>query len=126
MRNMSFALTTQQMRAHTKTVTRRIAWLTLKPGDYLQAVVKCQGLKKGERIEKIGILGVLSVRRERLDRLTTDLAYGVEEVCKEGFAEDPRLRWPSEFVAFFCSTHRPCEPSWEVTRIEFEHLGDSE
>jgi hypothetical protein len=53
-RNISFALTTAQVRARTKTVTRRVGWTFLKPGDLLQPVVKCRGLKKGERVEKIG------------------------------------------------------------------------
>jgi len=50
MRNMSFFLTTDQIRNKTKTVTRRDGWLFLKPGDIVQACVKCQGLKKGEKI----------------------------------------------------------------------------
>jgi len=34
-RNISFALTTQQVRNRTKTVTRRAGWLFLKAGDIL-------------------------------------------------------------------------------------------
>src|SRR4051812_15043835 len=53
-RNMSFALTTAQVRARTKTVTRRGGWLFAKVGDVVQPVVKSQGIKKGEHVEKIG------------------------------------------------------------------------
>lgn len=46
-RNMSFTLTIEQMRARTKTVTRRKGWAFLKPGDLVWAVVKGMGLKPG-------------------------------------------------------------------------------
>ena len=64
MRNMSFMLTTAQIRAGTKTVTRRLGWKFLKPGDRLMACVKCQGLGKGGKIEKIREIEVVSVRQE--------------------------------------------------------------
>jgi hypothetical protein len=121
MRNMSFALTTPQILAGTKTVTRRLGWEKLKAGDLIRPVKKGMGLKPGEKVEVLrDPLRVVSVRRERLDRLTTDLGYGFAEVAAEGFGEHPTYRWPSEFVKFFCSTHRPCEPGWTVTRVEFE------
>jgi hypothetical protein len=46
-RRMSFFLTTAQVLAHTKTVTRRDAgkWTTLKAGDKIVAIEKGQGLK---------------------------------------------------------------------------------
>jgi len=53
MRNISFFLTTDQVQTKTKTVTRRHGWWHLKQDEILQAVVKCQGLKKGEKIDKI-------------------------------------------------------------------------
>lgn len=42
-RNMSFSLTTQQMRDRTKTVTRRKGWEFLRTGDIVNACVKCMG-----------------------------------------------------------------------------------
>lgn len=69
MRNMSFALTAEQIRNRTKTVTRRLRWFRLKPGALLQPVLKSQGLKKGEHVEKIcGHIRVVGVRREPLWR----------------------------------------------------------
>ncbi len=53
MRNMSFAMTTEQVRNQTKSVTRRFGWWFLKPGDEVQPVVKGMGLKKGDQIEKV-------------------------------------------------------------------------
>ena len=123
MRNMSFALTTEQLLDGRKTVTRRLGWEKLKPGELVQPVRKCMGLKKGEKLEKLGPpIRIVSVRRERLDLMNDDVRYGLEECRREGFGDHPIYRWPSEFVNFFCSTHRPCEPTWHVTRIEFERL----
>jgi hypothetical protein len=51
-RNMSFMLTTEQVRNQTKDVTRRLKWLFLKSGDILNAVVKGIGLKKGETVKR--------------------------------------------------------------------------
>lgn len=120
MRNMSFALTTPQILAGTKTVTRRLGWEKLKAGDLIRPVKKCMGLKKGELIQPLrGPLTVVSVRRERLSLLMEDLDYGFAETAAEGFGEHPVYRWPSEFVKFFCDTHRPCTPDFLITRIEF-------
>lgn len=135
MRNISFALTTEQIRKQTKTVTRRIGSEFLKHGDLLQPVEKCQGLKNGERMTKIGgPIRVVSVRREPLS------AIQKPDVIREGF---PNLT-AAEFVDFFCRNNRiqfwpelgergyphrrsrPCQPSDEVTRIEFEDVKGAE
>jgi hypothetical protein len=42
-------MTTEQFRTGQKTVTLRLGWVNLKPGDVLMGVEKCQGLRKGER-----------------------------------------------------------------------------
>lgn len=85
MRNISFAMTTQQIRDRTKTVTRRLGWKTLRQGEVLNAVVKCQGLKKGEKIEKLATIRVTDVRGQFLDRLTADLDYGFTETTKHAY-----------------------------------------
>lgn len=127
MRNMSFALTADQIRARTKTVTRRMGWRGLKAGDLIQPVKKRMGLKPGERIEPIGEpLRVISVRREPLGLLTDRVDYGFAECALEGFGDHPVYRWPSEFVAMFCGTHKGCTPASEVTRIEFAYSSLSE
>lgn len=111
MRNISYALTTPQFRARTKDVTRRIGWWNLKPGDTLMGCEKCQGLKKGETINRLGPIRVVSVRKERLDAITQD------DVIREGFPG-----WtPETFVSFFCK-HNGCLPETIVNRIEFEYL----
>ena len=66
MKSMSFMLTRQAVIDRTKTVTRRLGWDNLKPGDRLYAVTKAMGLKKGEKQERLGVIEVVSVRREEL------------------------------------------------------------
>lgn len=117
MRYISYALTTRQVRDHTKDVTRRLGWRTLKPGTLLQPAVKCQGLKKGERIEPIGgPIRVVSVKQESLLELVANEEYGKAECAREGF---PELS-PREFVEMFCR-HNGCAPATVVTRIEFAY-----
>jgi hypothetical protein len=122
-RNMSFALTTPQILDRSKTVTRRLGWEALKPGTLVQAVEKAQGLKKGETVRKLAVIRATDVRREPLSRLIDDLDYGLAEVAKEGFGDHPWVQGSAHgFVELFCNANRPCEPSWTVTRIEFEYV----
>lgn len=117
-RNMSFALTTKQMRARIKTVTRRMGWLDLKPGDVVQAVVKSQGLKKGEKVEKLELLKIQETEREPLNTICADLEYGVAEMEREGF---PGMD-PADFLVMFCDSHKGCKPDSYITRIQFSFL----
>lgn len=121
-RNISFKLTTRQVRDRSKDVTRRLGWLDLVAGQELRACVQCQGLRKGQRIEELAIIRVVSVQREPLRRMTDDVEYGFEEIRREGFADDPNLQWPSVWVPWFCGSHRGCTPESEVTRIEFAYV----
>lgn len=117
---MSFALTTPQVMEGTKTVTRRLGWLHLKPGDQLRPVRKCMGLKPGEKLDVLrDPITVVSVRREPLSAMTDSVEYGLLECELEGFGNHPDYRWPSQFVAMFCATHKGCTPETIVTRIEF-------
>lgn len=118
MRNISFALTTPQFLDGTKDVTRRVGWLDLAPGNELCAVRKGQGLKKGEKVERLGMIRVISVRQEQLAQMTRDPEYGRSECKREGF---PAMT-PGEFIDFFCRGHRGAWPDKWVTRIEFERL----
>ena len=117
MRNISFMLTQEQFRNRTKTVTRRLRWKYLQPGDVLMGCEKCQGLGKGGQIVRMGAIKVLTVRRERLDCMITDRAYGLLEVRLEGF---PGIT-PEEFIEFFCR-HNKVRPDQVVTRIWYEYL----
>lgn len=109
-RNMAFSHTTAQFLDGAKTVTRRLGWRDLEPGDVLCAVRKSRGLRKGETVERIGRFAVVSVRSERLDSITA------EDVIREGFDMTPEV-----FVAMFCEMNG-CRPDEIVQRIEFVRI----
>lgn len=109
---MSFALTTEQILNQTKTVTRRNGWKTLKAGDLIQPVVKCMGLKKGEKQQLIGKpIKVIGVSSQKLYQIT------FEDVRHEGF---PSLSQEG-FIEMYCKANK-CTRKQTVTRIEFEYL----
>ncbi len=110
-RNMSFFITTKQVRNKTKTVTRRLGWKFLKVGDILNAVEKCQGLKKGEKVKKICQIQTLKTNWQKLHFMTW------AECKKEGFPEMS----PDEFVTMFCKMNK-CDPWTEVNRVEFGYI----
>ena len=110
-RNMSFAMTTAQFLACTKTVTRRTGWLFLKPGDTVMGVEKGQGIPKGGKVKRLGLVRIVSVRRERLNAITQD------DVVKEGYP----LMMCEEFIAMYCD-HNKAKSTDTVTRIEFDYL----
>jgi len=118
-RNMSFALTTDQIQNRTKTVTRRIGWGVLNCGDIVNACVKCMGLKPGEKIERLGQIRIVSTRIEPLSRMVKNPEYGAIEAVKEGFPG-----WTGDqFVDMFLDHMSPKFGSDTlVNRIEFEYL----
>lgn len=110
-RLMSVALTEEQVRNRTKTVTRRLGWRFLEPGDRLTLCRKVMGRKAGEPLVRIADVEVVGVRRE----LLRDIEPG--DVAREGFAD-----WTcGQFIYFFCE-HMACEPWTTVTRIEWRYL----
>ncbi|WP_136443665.1 ASCH domain-containing protein [Pacificoceanicola onchidii] len=110
-RNMSFALTLNQVRNREKDVTRRFGWWFLKPGDVVNAVEKGMGLKPGEKIKRICQIEIVSIRAEPLNVITH------EDCAREGF---PDFR-PADFVAMLTS-HYGCPDDKQVNRIEFRYL----
>ena len=114
MRNISFSMTTEAFKNRQKTVTRRLGWKNLKPGEILMGCEKCQGLKKGEKVKKLGAIRVVKVDREPLDDVRL---YGRDECIKEGFPDLTTY----EFVSMFAE-HNKCDYGRYVTRIEFEYL----
>lgn len=113
MRNMSFSITTKQMYAETKDVTRRLGWWNLKAGDTVMAVEKGMGLKKGEKVKRIYPIEIVSVSREPLQYITA------AEVVREGF---PELSIRG-FMTMFMKSHKGCKPETMVNRIEFKKVG---
>ena len=116
MRNMSFAMTTEQVRNQTKTVTRRFGWWFLKPGDVVQPVEKGMGLKKGEKVKKIGPpIRIVRVRREMVGYVTK------AECVLEGFPKMTR----GEFIRLLTDDFRKATGISQVNRIEFEYLNEN-
>ena len=110
-RNISFAMTTQQFRDRTKDVTRWLGWWTTKPGDVLCGVEKGMGLKKGEKVVRLGLIEVVSARSEPLDSITA------EDVVREGFPDWTR----EQFIEFFMAGHK-CHRLTIVRRLEYKYL----
>ncbi len=110
-RNMSFSMTTEPFRARSKTVTRRFGWWFLMPGDVVCGVERSRGLKKGERVVRLGLIRIVSTRAEPLNAITA------AELVLEGLPETS----PRAFVDRLCARCQvpPDEP---VNRIEFEYL----
>lgn len=111
-RNMSFAMTTEQFKNKTKTVTRRFGWNFLKPGDIVCGVEKSMGLQKGEKIKKLGLIRIVSIRREPLDAITK------EDCAKEGFPD----YFPENFVDMIQDHYGGIRPDTPINRIEFEYI----
>ena len=120
MRNMSFAMTTPQIRNESKTVTRRFGWYFLKKGDQLKPVEKCQGLRRGEKVKYILPTGrcieVVSAKKEPLSLI--DQA----DCVKEGF---PDLT-PKEFIQMLIDHNKPkkLSPFIDCNRIEFKYVDE--
>ena len=110
-RNMSFAMTTEQVNNRTKDVTRRFGWLFLRPGDKVCAVEKSMGLQKGEKIKRLCMIEIVSVRQEPLMAITQD------DVIREGFPD-----WTPEQFVLMLVGHYGVDPWEHVNRIEFKYL----
>lgn len=110
-RNMSFMLTSDQIRKRTKTVTRRLGWWFLKPGDILNACEKCMGLKKGEKVNKLCQIEIISCKNISL----SPMSYA--ECSREGFPD----MHPSEFIQMFRKEMK-CGLNSRVNRIEFRYI----
>lgn len=108
---MSVSLTEQAVVERRKTVTRRLGWTFLKPGDRLTLCRKVMGRKPGEQLVRLAEVEVVDVHIGPLWVVTP------QDVVREGFD-----RWtPAEFIAFFTG-HMRCESWTRVTRIEWRYL----
>ena len=132
---MSVSYTEQAVRDRRKTVTRRLGWRFLKPGDRLTLCRKVMGRKKGERLERIAEVEVTGVRREPLMAITDEeidreAVPLVDEHGHERFDEvwiPDGGRWSEAkpatwaWVSWF-AFEMGCLPETEVTRIEWRYL----
>lgn len=110
-RNMSCAMTTDQVRAKTKDLTRRFGWWFLKAGDVVNLVEKSMGLKPGQKVKHLAQVRIVSTRPEPLNAITQS------DVTREGFPD-----WtPAQFVQMLVD-HYGVDPKETVNRIEFQYL----
>jgi hypothetical protein len=118
MRNISFSATKKQIQEQTKTVTRRVGWWFLKPGDRLCGIEKAQGLKKGEKIKRISPIEIVSVKSEMIYDLLDNPEYFKEEMIKEGF---PGMS-VEEFFKLFMKLNDFDYTEEPYNRIEFRYI----
>jgi hypothetical protein len=125
-RLMSVSLTEAAVVDRRKTVTRRLGWLMLKPGDRLTLCRKVMGRRNGEPLVRLAEVEVVSVRREPLWNITE------KDVKREGVHVGPfddRFEgWyssgaptPEAWVQWFCE-EMDVRPDTEVTRIEWRYI----
>lgn len=132
-RNMSFRLTTGPFLDGSKDVTRRLGWTNLKAGEHFMGVKQAQGLKKGEKVQRLGERVCIRNDPEplgdiirfpyrtplwgrKLDREPL-FASWKSETAREGF---PDLT-PHQFVEMFCREMK-CTRKTIVNRIEFARV----
>lgn len=134
---MSVSHTEAAVVARTKTVTRRLGWLFLKPGDRLTLCRKVMGRKPGEPLVRLAEVEVVSVRREPILAMTED---DVRRECvplrdrwgDERFDETwipdggrfPEDAQPtvSSWVTWFCGEFGLRPYLDDVTRIEWRYV----
>lgn len=123
-RRMSVALTIPQVRAHTKTVTRRHhnTWTRLQAGDRLLLIEKGQGLPQGEQQVVICEVEVVDVRVEPLGLVDAG------ELVAEGFPDSN----PGEWRHWWAAGHgwgRHLDPALvddvPCRRIEWRYLDEA-
>lgn len=114
-RLMSVFYTQDAVRARQKTVTRRLGWRFAKPGDRVTLCVKVRGRRRGESLQRLAEVEIVSVRREALN----DIRPG--DIIREGFASSAGYAADRErFMRAFA--RMGAGPDTEVTRIEWRYL----
>lgn len=112
---MSVSHTADAVIARQKTVTRRLGWRFLKPGDRLTLCRKVMGRRRGEPLERLAEVEVVDIRRERLD----DISPG--DIIREGFATPAGFAADRErFIDLFRDVIG-AGPATIVTRIEWRY-----
>ncbi len=104
-------MTTEQIKNKTKDITRRFGWWFLKPGDRVCAVEKGQGLKKGEKINRLKVIEIVSTRAEPLNAITK------ADCIREGFPEMTPVEFINMMIIYY-----GIKPDKIVNRIEFKYI----
>lgn len=129
-RLMAVSLTEASVMDRTKTVTRRLGWRHLRPGDRLTLCRKVMGRRRAdgtvEPLVRLAEVEVVDVRRDKLWAITDD------EIAREAVLDQPWVEvyvdsgqpTPQAWVWWYCEQFG-VQPDAEVTRIEWRYL-DSE
>lgn len=112
--NISFFYTTQQIIDETKTETTRRGWDRAKVGLILDTCRKCQGLKKGQHVEKLKKIRITKV--EPIEARPEN--YTQADVNAERFPELTPDSFFKEILQGKCKV-KLGEP---VKRITFEYI----
>lgn len=115
-RLMSVSFTEGAVRARRKTVTRRLGWRFLQPGQHVTLCRKVMGRRAGEPLERIAEVEIVSVRREPLAAITAG------DIIREGFATAAGYRADRERFLSLFRDHMKAGPETIVTRIEWRYL----
>lgn len=116
-RHMSFTMTRDAVLSQQKTVTRRLGWAFLRPGDLFVPVERVHVKKGKHHVVLWPLCRCVSNRPEHLDELLWYPDRGWEEVRREGFPDMA----PRRFIAMFMAANR-CYFDTLVNRIEFEYV----
>jgi len=116
---MSVSHTEDAVRARTKTVTRRLGWRFLKPGDRLSLCRKVMGRRRDEQLVRIADVEVVSVRREPLSAITD---ADVEREGGDWLPLEDAGRSRAEAFASWFAWEFGIAVDDEVTRIEWRYL----
>ena len=115
MRNMSFSETTDAFRENRKDVTRRLGWKNLKPGEHFMAIEKGQGLKKGEKVVRLGeCVCIMNTPEQVQDIICWPIRFGRKETEREGFPELDACQFAEMFLKM-----NNCTLDTPINRIEF-------
>lgn len=141
-RLMAVSLTEQAVVDRRKTVTRRLGWQFLRPGQHLTLCRKVMGRRRGdgtvEPIVRLATVEVIDVRSEPLNAITLDdiEAEGVPwetwgtwcdpQIIASNLEPDDWERMCRHlWVRWFCRAQR-VNPDTDVTRIEWRYIGETE
>src|SRR5262245_59161513 len=115
---MSVSYTADAVIERRKTVTRRLGWRYLLPGDRLTLCRKVMGRRLNEPLERLAEVEVIDVRRERLILITED---DIEREAVSLAEFGGRTPTPGDWARWFAWTFG-IRVNDEVTRIEWRYL----
>ena len=119
-RLMSCSATEQAVVDRTKTVTRRLGWRFLEPGDQLTLCRKVMGRKRADgTVEPLVRLAEVTVESVVFEPLWM-IAWRADDVAREGV---PDVETPTAFIEFYSAAFS-CNHETVITRIEWSYNDD--